>query len=135
VRELGISESYIAKEKQAQLRTLHKRRAQYTPVRPPLDPAGRVVIVVDNGIATGASMIAALRAVRAKQPAKLIAAVAVAPPQTVQRMRAEADEVVCVYAPEHFYAVGQFFEDFSQVTDEQAIAILRDSCAQAAASA
>jgi predicted phosphoribosyltransferase len=134
VREMGISTRYIEKEKEAQLQTLHKRRAQYTPVRPPLDPLGRIVIVVDNGIATGASMIAALRAVRAKQPAKLIAAVAVAPPETVERMRAEADEVVCVYAPEHFYAVGQFFEDFSQVSDEQAIAILRESCAKAAAS-
>jgi predicted phosphoribosyltransferase len=134
VREMGISARYIEKEKEAQLQTLHKRRAQYTPVRPPLDPAGRIVIVVDNGIATGASMIAALRAVRAKQPAKLIAAVAVAPPETVERMRAEADEVVCVYVPEHFYAVGQFFEDFSQVSDEQAIAILRASCAKAAAS-
>jgi predicted phosphoribosyltransferase len=134
VRELGISESYIEKEKHAQLQTLHKRRAQYTPVRPPLDPAGRIVIVVDNGIATGASMIAALRVVRAKHPAKLIAAVAVAPPETVERMRAEADEVVCIYAPEHFYAVGQFFADFSQVSDEQAIAILRESCAKVAAS-
>jgi predicted phosphoribosyltransferase len=127
VRELGISESYIEKEKHAQLRTLLKRRAQYTPVRPPLDPSGRIVIVVDNGIATGASMIAALRAVRAKRPVKLVAAVAVAPPETLERMRADADEVVCVYAPEHFYAVGQFFEDFSQVSDEQAIALLRQS--------
>ncbi|MBI3756810.1 MAG: phosphoribosyltransferase [Deltaproteobacteria bacterium] len=135
VRELGISKAYIENEKQAQLQTLHARRAQYTPVRPPLDPSGRVVIVVDNGIATGASMIGALRAVRAQQPAKLIAAVAVAPPETIARMQTEADEVVCVYAPEHFYAVGQFFEDFSQVTDEQAIAILRESGAQVTAHA
>jgi predicted phosphoribosyltransferase len=83
------------------------------------------VIVVDNGIATGASMIAALRAVRVKKPQKLIAAVAVAPPETIARMRKEADEVVCLYIPEFFMAVGQFFDDFSQVTDEQAIAILR----------
>lgn len=134
VQELGISERYIEQEKQAQLKTLHKRRDQYTPVRPPLDPSGRIVIVVDNGIATGASMIAALRAVRAKHPAKLIAAVAVAPPQTIERIRTEADEVVCLYGPDYFYAVGQFFEDFSQVSDEQVIAILRHSCAKAAAS-
>ena len=68
MQDLGIEDAYIEREKQAQLRTLGKRRAQYTPVRPPLDPAGRIVIVVDNGIATGASMIAALRAVRAEQP-------------------------------------------------------------------
>jgi predicted phosphoribosyltransferase len=132
VWELGIEEEYLEKEKQAQLQTLRKRRAQYTPVRPPLDPAGRIVIVVDNGIATGASMIAALRAVRARHPAKLIAAVAVAPAETVERMRAEADEVVCLYTPEYFYAVGQFFEDFSQVSDEQAIALLRQSSAKPA---
>lgn len=125
VQELGVDDDYINKEKQAQLTTLHKRRAQYTPVRPPLDPSGRIVIVVDNGIATGASMIAALRAVRAKHPQKLIAAVAVAPPETIARMGKEADEVVCLYVPDFFMAVGQFFDDFSQVTDEQAIAILR----------
>ena len=127
VWELGIDDDYLEEEKQAQLTMLRQRRAQYTPVRPPLDPAGRIVIVVDNGIATGASMIAALRAVRAKRPAKLIAAVAVAPAETVARMWAEADEVVCLYAPDHLYAVGQFFADFSPVSDEQVIAILRQS--------
>jgi predicted phosphoribosyltransferase len=123
--ELGVDDDYINQEKQAQLTTLRKRRAQYTPVRPPLDPKGRIVVVVDNGIATGASMIAALRAVRAKKPQKLVAAVAVAPPETIARMKKEADEVVCLYMPEFFMAVGQFFDDFSQVTDERAIAILR----------
>jgi predicted phosphoribosyltransferase len=123
--ELGVDDDYINKEKEAQLTTLRKRRAQYTPVRPPLDPKGRIVIVVDNGIATGASMIAALRAVRAKKPQKLIAAVAVAPPEIIARMKKEADEVVCLYIPEFFMAVGQFFDDFSQVTDERVIAILR----------
>jgi predicted phosphoribosyltransferase len=127
VRDLGIDDEYIEREKQAQLKTLHKRRAQYTPVRPPLNPTGRVVLVVDNGIATGASMIAALRATRAKQPAKLIAVVAVAPSETLEKIKNEADEVVCLYAPDFFYAVGQFFENFSQVSDEQAIAILRQS--------
>jgi putative phosphoribosyl transferase len=86
-----------------------------------------MVIVVDNGIATGASMIAALRAVRAKQPATLIAAVAVAPPRTLERMVQEADEVVCLEAPEEFYAVGQWFEDFSQVTDAEVVAILQQT--------
>jgi putative phosphoribosyl transferase len=130
--DLGVDERYIEREKQAQLKTLHQRRAHYTPVRPPLDPTGRIVIVVDNGIATGASMIAALRAVRAKQPAKLIATVAVAPPETVARIRKEADEVVCLATPYDFMAVGQFFEDFAQVSDEQAIAILRQSGTKAA---
>jgi len=125
LQELGVDDVYIEHEKQAQVRTLQQRRVQYTPIRPPLNPAGRLVIVVDNGIATGASMIAALRAVRAKQPARLIATVAVAPPETLERIQQEADEVVCLYAPAEFYAVGEFFEDFSQVTDEETIAILR----------
>jgi predicted phosphoribosyltransferase len=97
----------------------------YTPIRPPIDPAGRLVIVVDNGIATGASMIAALRAVRAQQPAKLVAAAAVASPHAVRQIAAEADEVVCVEVPEVLYSVGQFYEDFSQVSDAEVVAILR----------
>ena len=126
-RGLGITEAYVAREKAAQLETLRKRRTLYTPIRPPIDPAGRVVIVVDNGVATGASMLAALRAVRARQPEKLIAAAAVAPPATLKRMEAEADEVVCLEVPDVFYAVGQFFEDFSQVSDGEVVAILRQS--------
>lgn len=127
VQTLNVSDAYIAAERDAQLKTLRQRRAQYSPVRPPLDVAGRIVIVVDNGIATAASMLAAVRAVRAKRPARLIAAVAVAPPETLERMRQEADEVICLFAPEGFYAVGQFFENFSQVSDAQAIQILRQS--------
>jgi putative phosphoribosyl transferase len=115
---LGVTGAYVASEKAAQMETLRKRRAMYTPVRPPIDPSGRVVIVVDNGVATGASMIAALRAVRARGPAKLIAAAAVAPPSTVRRIAAEADEVVCLEVPDRFYAVGQF-------SDAEVVACLR----------
>ncbi len=125
VSEMGVSEDYIKDETEKQLATLSRRRAMYTPLRPPLDPSGRIVIVVDNGIATGATMIAALRATRERKPAKLIGAVAVAPPATVARLGKEADEIVCLKAPADFYAVGQFFEDFSQVTDEDVVEILR----------
>jgi predicted phosphoribosyltransferase len=127
VQLLGISEDYLATETAAQLETLRTRRAMYTPIRPPISPTGRLVIVVDDGIATGASMIAALRAVRGKQPTRLIAAVAVAPSRTLERMGQEADAVVCLEAPEEFYAVGQFFEDFSQVTDTEVVAILQQT--------
>jgi predicted phosphoribosyltransferase len=126
VGALGVTEEYIAQEKAAQLDTLRKRRAMYTPIRPPIDPAGRVVIVVDNGVATGASMIAALRAVRAQQPAKLIAAAAVASPSAARQIAAEADEMICLEVPADFYAVGQFYEDFSQVSDAEVVAILRE---------
>ncbi len=132
VPELGISDNYINEEKNTQLEALARRRAKFTPLRPPIDPVGRIVIVVDNGIATGATMIAALRTVRAKQPAKLIGAVAVAPAPTLKRLKDEADEVVYLEAPSHFYAVGEFFEDFSQVSDEEVIKILRQSSLKAA---
>jgi predicted phosphoribosyltransferase len=120
----GIDEEYIEAEKKVQLELLRRRRLLYTPVHPPVDPAGRIAIVVDNGIATGASMIAALRATRAKQPKKLTAAAAVAPYESLLQIRHLADEVVCLEVPEGFYAVGQYFEEFSQVTDEEVTAIL-----------
>jgi predicted phosphoribosyltransferase len=125
--DFEVDAHYVEAEKQAQLKTLLQRRALYTPFHPPVNPSGRIVIVVDNGVATGATMIAALRAVRDKKPRKLIAAMAVAPPQTLRQIQEEADQVVCLQIPVDFYAVGQFFEDFSQVTDEEVIEILRGS--------
>lgn len=124
---LGLSGVEIETEKERQVKTLGERRARYTPVHPPIDPAGRIVIVVDDGIATGASMIAALRSIRAKRPKKLIAAVGVAPYESLQEIRALADEVVCLDVPPDFYAVGQFFEEFTQVSDEEVIALLQQS--------
>ena len=121
---VGADEGYLAREKAAQLAVLAERRASYTPARTPLDPAGRTVIVVDDGLATGATMIAALHAVRAKRPAKLVCAVPVGAPDSVRKVAPHADEVVCLATPPDFYAVGQFYGSFPQVDDDEVRAIL-----------
>ena len=120
----GVEKSYVDREVARQLEVLRRRRAAYTPLRPSISPAGRIVIVVDDGIATGWTMIAALRSIRLQNPKRLIAAIAVAPRTAVDRMKQEADEVVCLGTSAAFYAVGQFFADFSQVTDEEVMEIL-----------
>ena len=128
----GADEGYLAREKAAQLAVLAERRASYTPARSPLDPAGRTVIVVDDGLATGATMIAALHAVRAKRPAKLVCAVPVGAPDSVRKVAPYADEVVCLATPPDFYAVGQFYGSFPQVDDDEVRAILRRATPAAA---
>ncbi|OGV76587.1 MAG: phosphoribosyl transferase [Methylotenera sp. RIFCSPLOWO2_02_FULL_45_14] len=122
---VGADAQYIASEKHVQLETIKKRRAQYTPVRPSVDPAGRIVIVIDDGLATGATMISALHGLRNRKPAKLICAVPVSPPDTLRKIAELADEVVCLEAPRDFRAVGQFYENFPQVEDEEVIEILQ----------
>lgn len=126
-RESGGAPEYMEREKQRQMETLRARREQYTPFRQALDAKGRVAIVIDDGLATGSTMIAALHATRAKQPEKLICAVPVAPPDTLEKIRPYCDELVCLSAPPYFQAVGQFYADFNQVSDEEVMEVLRTS--------
>lgn len=132
-RELGVDERYVEREAARQLEALRRRRHLYTPSRTPADPAGRVVIVVDDGVATGATLLAALDGLRQCGPAELIAAVAVAPPATLRRIETAADRVECLETPEPFFAVGQVFDHFPQVSDEEVLGVLRERRAAAPA--
>ena len=129
--QAGADQDYINREVSVQLETIRQRRVQYTPMHPPVDPAGRIVIVIDDGLATGSTMIAALHALRNKKPAELICAVPVAPPETLRKLEGKADRIVCLSSPDNFYAVGQFYGDFPQVTDEEVIACLADATGSA----
>jgi putative phosphoribosyl transferase len=121
----AVPRAYVEAEKERQLAVLRERRARYTPERSPIEPRDRIVIVVDDGIATGATFKAALTTLRRKHPRKLVAAVGVAPKTSLADVRALADEVVCLETPPWFFAVGEFFDDFRQVDDGEVVEILR----------
>jgi putative phosphoribosyl transferase len=117
--EVGAGPEYIEKEAARQAGEIERRRRLYLCGREPVRVRGRTAIVVDDGIATGATMRAALRAVGRRQPAHLVLAVPVAPPETIAALRAEVDEVVCLATPTPFFAIGNFYDDFHQVADEE----------------
>lgn len=121
---MGVDERYLEAEKRRQLELLRHRRAAYTPGRSGLDPKGRTCIVVDDGVATGATMTAALQSVRARQAAKVICAVPVAPREALARIQPLACEIVCLATPPEFHAVGEFYRDFRDVSDDEVVAHL-----------
>ena len=124
---LGMPQERIDRIAAVQQRELERREQLYRGDRPPLQVRGQTVILVDDGVATGSNMLAAITALRRLEPARIVVAVPVAPPSTFARLREEADEVICVDTPEEFYAIGQFYEDFSQTTDEKVCELLRRS--------
>jgi putative phosphoribosyl transferase len=119
VRLLGIPESIIAAAAVRQQRELERRQQAYRGDRRDPVVRGRIIILVDDGLATGSTMRAAAAALRQQQPKRIVIAVPAAPPETCAEFRAEVDEVVCTITPEPFYGVGRWYEDFTQITDEE----------------
>jgi putative phosphoribosyl transferase len=119
VRSLGISDEQVQDAIERETDELHRRERAYRGDRPPVDVAAKTVILVDDGIATGASMLAAVRAVRANDPSAVVVAVPVGPESTCRELATEANDVICATMPPGFEAVGQVYEDFHQVTDDE----------------
>lgn len=121
----GRDAAGLERARRAELAEIERRRSRYLGDRPRIDPSGRVAVIVDDGVATGATARAALAAVRRQGAAKTVLAVPVAPADTIAEMRREADEVVVLHAPALFWAIGPFYRDFHQLSDEETVALLR----------
>ncbi|HYC13773.1 MAG TPA: phosphoribosyltransferase [Stellaceae bacterium] len=124
-----IDEDYVAQACERALAEIERRRAEFRAGRPSVDVAGRVAVVVDDGIATGATTRVALRALRRRKPSRVILAVPVAPPDSLAGLRSEVDEIVCLETPEAMGAVGLYYRDFRQTTDREVQELL-DRAAQ-----
>jgi len=124
VADMSISADYIAQARSTALREIERRRHAYLGDRQPVDVAGRTAILVDDGVATGATMLAAVRAVRRRNPRRIMLAVPVAARPALSQLRREVDETVCLCAPANFMAVGQFYVRFPQLQDEEVVSLL-----------
>jgi putative phosphoribosyl transferase len=124
LRTLGVSEEYLEGEIAAQEAEIERRSEAYRRGRPQADLTGKTAVIVDDGIATGGTAIAAVRWARAQGAARVVLAIPVAPREAVERLSEEADEVVCLETPDPFYAVGQWYGDFPQTQDDQVIRLL-----------
>jgi putative phosphoribosyl transferase len=125
VDEFQIPESWLKSEAARQLEEIQRRRRLYRAGRPKVEICDRTVIVVDDGIATGATMEAALHAIRRAGPRRLVLAVPMAPPDTIERLRPQVDEIECLIAPRYLGAIGMFYADFRQLSDDDVVDLLR----------
>jgi hypothetical protein len=123
----GVTEAYIREERDHQIAEIARRSKLFRAVKPPAEVTGRSVIVTDDGIATGSTMLAALHVLSARKPHEIIVAVPVAPPETLERFRPRCSRVECLLTPGDFGAISQFYADFQQVEDEEAVRLLRES--------
>jgi predicted phosphoribosyltransferase len=135
VEALGVTDEYLDEEKQHQLSEIARRKRLFRSVRPEAAISGRTVIVTDDGIATGSTMMAALQTVRPQRPRELIVAVPVAPFDRLAAFEERCDKVVCLHSPAEFWAVGQFYEEFPTVEDEEVVEILKNFAPAAKAEA
>ena len=117
IQRLDVSEEYLKKEIERQTEEIKRRISEYRGDRPPLEIEEKTVILVDDGVATGATTLAAIKYLRNKKPAQIILAIPVGPPDTVEKLKKEVDRLICLSIPSLFYAVGQFYEQFEQTTD------------------
>lgn len=124
VDQLGIPAAYVEQQKRRELEEIERRRRAYLGDREPLAIKGRTVMVVDDGIATGGTVRASLRALRSAEAGRLILAVPVAAGDTIESLRSEADEILCLATPDPFYAVGMHYRDFDQTSDEEVVRLL-----------
>jgi putative phosphoribosyl transferase len=123
----GLDRAYVEQRAAQELTEIERRRALYLAHRAPVSVSGRAAIVVDDGIATGTTVRAALRGLRQRGPARLVLAVPVAPAEVVDALRGEVDDIVCLAQPSPFGAIGYFYADFHQLTDDEVIALMRQA--------
>ena len=121
----GISAEYLSSQVKELRRKLQERAAMYRGKRKPLSLKGKTIIIVDDGVAMGSTMLAAIAVVREERPKKIIVAIPVGSAEAVAKLKEKADAVICLHMPEFFYAIGQFYRQFPQVEDEEAIELLR----------